>query len=331
MNPKRNIAEKSGFALLAVLMIVMVIAVMSLGFLSRSDVELACGRNMEVRAQMDYLAESGLEHARGLVLNPQDVAAEYWTGEQLQQLVAGSSDYYDLVVVRDVTDPNDRCNYIIDSNSYRLQSGQKIGQSDLRATLRLDPCIALWTGSDTMIWDGVAVTGDVSCSGALTNAGAIDGDTFTGAFGGNNPSGQSEPVGNLALLWPRVTVADFTSNYAVQTIPGGTVSGQILGPYNPVRVCYHSGDLTVAGNSAGTATWNSGQFTEMDLAATTAAPTVAPTVAPPVDTATPVVVTGTGGYLDSGSGTAWWAYLAGGLSLLLLGTAGATAYRRYAR
>ncbi len=117
MNPKRNIAKRSGFALLAVLMIVMVIAVMSLGFLSRSDVELACGRNMEARAQMDYLAESGLEHARGLILNPQDVAAEYWTGEQLQQLVAGSPDYYDLVVVRDGTDPNDRCNYIIDSNS----------------------------------------------------------------------------------------------------------------------------------------------------------------------------------------------------------------------
>jgi hypothetical protein len=247
MKTNDNITDRRGFALLAVLMIVMVIAVMSLGFLSRSDVELACGRNMEVRAQMDYLAESGLEHARGLILNPQDVAAEYWTGEQLQQLGAGSSDYYDLVVVRDGTNPNDRCNYIIDSNSYRLQGGQKMSRSDLRATLRLDPCIALWTGSDTMIWDGVTITGDVSCSGALSNAGAIDGDTFAGAFGGNNPSGQSEPVGNLALLWPRVTVADFTSNYAVQTIPGGTVSGQILGPYNPVRVCYHSGGLTLAG------------------------------------------------------------------------------------
>ncbi len=88
-------------------MIVMVIAILSLGFLSRSDVELACGRNMELRAQMDYLAESGLEHARGLILNPQDVASEYWPGEELQQLVTGSSDYYDLVVARDDTDPTD--------------------------------------------------------------------------------------------------------------------------------------------------------------------------------------------------------------------------------
>ena len=51
-------------------------------------------------------------------------------------------------------------------------------------------------------------------------------------------------------------------------------------------------------------------------------------------TPTPRVVTGTGGYLDSGSGTAWWAYMAAGLGLLLLGTAGVAAYRRlrpYAR
>ena len=128
--------------MLAVLMIVMVITIMALGFLSRSDVELACGQNMALRTQMDHLAESGLEHARGLVLNPQDVAAEYWTGQSLQQLVAGSGDYYDLTVTRDDTDPTDRCNYIIDSNSYRLSGGERIGRSNLRATLRLDPAIA---------------------------------------------------------------------------------------------------------------------------------------------------------------------------------------------
>ncbi len=66
-------AGRPGVALLVVLFIVMVITVLSLGYLSRSDVELACGENMILRTQMDYLAESGLEHARGLILNPQDV------------------------------------------------------------------------------------------------------------------------------------------------------------------------------------------------------------------------------------------------------------------
>ena len=55
-----------GAALLVVLFIVMAITVLSLGFLSASDMELACGQNMILRTQMDYLAESGLEHARGL-------------------------------------------------------------------------------------------------------------------------------------------------------------------------------------------------------------------------------------------------------------------------
>ena len=87
--------------------------------------------------------------------------------------------------------------------------------------------------------------------------------------------------------------------------------------------------LTVGGSPAGSANWSSGQFTELDLAGQAAPPTVVPTVAP--KTPTPVIITGTGGYLDSGSGTAWWAFTAAGLALLLLGTAGVAAYRRYPR
>lgn len=68
-------------ALLVVLFVVMVITITALGFLSKSDVELACGRNMSLRTQMDYTAESGLEHARGLIMSPQDLASEYWSGD----------------------------------------------------------------------------------------------------------------------------------------------------------------------------------------------------------------------------------------------------------
>ena len=89
-------SKNRGSALLVVLLIVMAATILSLGFLSRSDVELACGQNMTLRTQMDYLAESGLEHARGLILNPQDVETEYWAGAVRQQLVAGSDDYYDI-------------------------------------------------------------------------------------------------------------------------------------------------------------------------------------------------------------------------------------------
>lgn len=145
--------------------------------------------------------------------------------------------------------------------------------------------------------------GDVTLEGAPAPAGT----NVTATIGGN-VCGQ--------------TTVQADSTYVLDVVSSGQTAG-----------CGTEGatvDLTVGGNPAGTATWSSGQFTEMDLVAEAAAPTVEPTVAPE-ETPTPVVVTGTGGYLDGGSGTAWWAYMAGGLSLLLLGTAGAAAYRRHAR
>jgi hypothetical protein len=135
-------SDRQGAALLVVLFIVMVITIVSLGFLSRSDVELACGQNMILRTQMDYLVESGLEHARGLIINPQDVGSEYFTGATAQQLVAGSDDYYDVNVVK-----LSECNYQITCDAYREKMGEKVGRSSLRAELRLDPCIAYWAGS----------------------------------------------------------------------------------------------------------------------------------------------------------------------------------------
>src|SRR4030042_5706891 len=174
MNTNRNKKVRPGVALLVVLFIVMAITILSLGFVSKSDVELACGQNMILRTEMDYLAESGLEHARGLILNPQDVSTEFWMGGTGLQLTSGS-DFYDVRVVRDA---NDFCNYIIDCNSYRLQGGDTISRSSVRATLRLDPCIAYWAGSDTTVSSKMAINGDVYCGGTLTNNGTINGDVF---------------------------------------------------------------------------------------------------------------------------------------------------------
>jgi len=240
-------SKDDGVALLVVLFIIMAITILSLGFISRSDVELACGENMILRTQMDYLAESGLEHAKGLILNPQDVVSEYWSGASAQQLAAGSEDYYDVAVVRDDSDPTDYCNYIIDCNSYRMKGGQEVGRSSLSAQLRLDPCIALWTGGATTIRPGVRIDGDVYCSGALENRGTINGDVFAGTLSGSI-AGRHKATADLSLAWPRVTVADFTSRYSTVTISSGSLSGVTLGPYNPPRVCYRSGDLSLSGN-----------------------------------------------------------------------------------
>jgi len=147
MKAKRNTTDRRGVALLVVLFIVMVITVLSLGFLSRSDVELACGENMILRTQMDYLAASGLEHARGLLLNPPDPNLGYWTGAEGLQIIENSNDYYNVYVIQlpldDPCDPN-VCDYEISCTAYREKAGERVGESILKAQLHIDPNTAYW-------------------------------------------------------------------------------------------------------------------------------------------------------------------------------------------
>lgn len=228
---KINNKFRSGAALLIVLFIVMVITLLSLGFLSRSDVELACGKNMVLRTQMDYLAESGLEHAKGLILNPQDLETEYYTGSPGLQLVEGRDDYYNVSVTLDNSDPKDQCNYTIDCNAFKLKAGERIGESNLRAQLRLDPCVALWTEGNTAIWDFVKIYGDVFCNGVLNSCGTIDGDVFANELTGKGArSGQRFDADELSLVWPGITVNGFSDK------PG---------------VTYQSGDFTLSKNVEG--------------------------------------------------------------------------------
>jgi hypothetical protein len=229
--------RKNGAALLVVLFVIMAITILSLGFLSQSDVELACGKNMYMRTGMDYIAESGLEHAKGFILNPQDVSTS-WSGCTGQQLVAGS-DYYDIKVIRDTSGPNDYCNYIIDCNAYRLINSERTGFSSLKARLRLDPCVGLWSNTSTVFWQGITINADVFCNGALKGSDVINGDVFASSFTGSK-TGRQYTTSDLSLAWPGITIADFVSNYSVQTI-----SGSITGTYNGNYRC--TSNLELAG------------------------------------------------------------------------------------
>jgi hypothetical protein len=255
MNSKNNKKTRPGVALLVVLFIVMAITILSLGFVSRSDVELACGRNMLLRTQLDYLAESGLEHAKGLILNPQDVAGSgYWGGGTNLQLTSGS-DFYEVKVERDASD---LCNYIIDSNSYRLEGTEKIGLSCLQAMLRIDPCIAYWVGSNTTVWSQMTIKGDVYCGGTLTNNSVIgiNGDVFADGLIGTNHTGQEKPTAEVGLAWPNLAVEDFSPAYYI----GSTLySAEIIdanhpaGPFgptgtNPAGIRYSTSDVNMPSN-----------------------------------------------------------------------------------
>jgi hypothetical protein len=232
MRNKRNKTGRKGSALLVVLFIVMAITILSLGFLSRSDVELACGENMILRTQMDYLAESGLEHARGLILNDSNYLGNWAVTRQ--QLVDSSSDYYDVDVVKDV---NGEYNYRITCDAYREKSGERIGQSSLEAELRLDPCIAFWTETGTTVSSGITIKGDVYCNGTLTNNGTINGDVFASGLIGSI-AGRQKALGDLSLTWPQITVGDYFPDQIIET---NSLSGNYTG------VVYCPNDIELSG------------------------------------------------------------------------------------
>lgn len=195
-------------ALLVVLFIVMVATILSLGFLSKSDVEMACGANMVLRAQMDYLAGSGLEHAKGLITGNSDFLDDWQASGQ--QLVQNSDDYYDVSVTK-----IGLCDYQITSTAYRKKDGEKIAQSNLKAELRLDPCIAYWTNIDTTISSVTVINGDVYCGSNLTNNGMVNGDVFAvGLSGSGTKSGRLYGTDELTgVSSPDLNIDDFTPTY----------------------------------------------------------------------------------------------------------------------
>ncbi len=242
------IAGRRGIALLMVLLIVMAIAILSLGFLARADVELSCGENMALRMQMDQLADSALEHAKGLLLHPQNATSDYWRGATLRQLTETSKDYYDVNVVRDATD---YCTYTVTCEAYRLKGAQKVGVSRLSAEFRLDPVIGLWTGSDLAFQATWSVQGDIRAAGRVVNlgpAGAVAGDVFsTGLTGG--ATGAAKPLAALSLAWPPVTSGYLNPDPAyLSPCPiscGGTLADTTL---QPSRIWSYTGDLTLGDN-----------------------------------------------------------------------------------
>jgi hypothetical protein len=258
INNKLSIIHQQGVALLVVLFIVMVITVTSIGFLSKSDVELACGRNMEIWTEVGYTGESGLEEARGLIISSQEIDSEYWTGG-LGRQIGGGDDYYDLAIVRDDSDPTDRCNYTIDCNSYRLKGGEKVGRSSLTAQLRLDPCIAYWVGTNERMSRRITINGDMYCAGILGTQATINGDVFArSTISGAGIEGRSNRYVTAApVAWPGLDLSDYSPSYYSGVIsyssenvgssvhPSGTF-GPLSG--NPGGVRYYTDDCELPGD-----------------------------------------------------------------------------------
>ncbi len=245
--------RQRGVALLVVLMIILAVTIISAGFIAQSDVELASGSNMLMHAQMDQLAHSGLEYAKGLLLRPQGVSLTqihptdwYWTGITSDFLLKGSNDYYDVTVARDTTDYR---SYDVTCEAYRKRAsdGVRIGRTGLAAKLRLDPAVALWTRTNTALRPNWTVQGDVCVEGTLTSQAPItslDGDVFATQFVGTSV-GQTYPVASLtsALSWPPVTSTFVSKTNPITTVSASPMSGTYS--VTPRRIYKCIGNLTL--------------------------------------------------------------------------------------
>ena len=265
---------RSGAVLLVVLFVSMVVAIISLGVLARASRQMACGDSMATRLKLDYLAESGLVHAKTLLLNPQEVSTSpdgYWQGDPNTPLqMQAGDDYYDLAVTRSASGPTYRCTYNIQSRAYRQKGAERTLQSNLYAQLRLDPCIAYWAGGNTTEPNTVTINGDVYCNGTMTSLGMVDGDAFADGFNGAK-TGQLCSLGvyildDKAVKFPSLLPSLYTPQYDyVEDWDSPAVVSRFPydldvndcnnppGPFapdinNPAGVLCRAGDLYLIGN-----------------------------------------------------------------------------------
>ncbi len=236
--------NEKGVALLVVLFIVMAVTVVSLGFLSRSDAELASGSNMLLNTRMRYLSDSALEHARGLLLNPQDISGDYWTGDTGLQLTSGY-DYYDLSIAQAA---GDYSTYTVNCTAYRSVSGEQTARMALAGVIRLDPCVGFHCNGNTEISPTTIVNGDVYVSGALYNRADINGDAYAGfySYTGSVEGSAKSITAVSGITSPALNPASYTQTYSPD--PNGEVelTGETLVFTSTFVV---DGDLIVDGGS----------------------------------------------------------------------------------
>jgi hypothetical protein len=219
-------SNAKGMVLIIVLILVGIITIVGLGFIVRGDTELTFGQNMEMKADMDYLADAGLEHGRGLIMCPHDLPGDpnIYPSIYLAQQLSTGSDYYDVNVTK-----ISELDFQIKSDAYRMQSGSKFATNSLTAKLRLDPAVAFWTAATgSRFRSDVAVSGDVYCNGSLDNDGVINGDCFLDAFTGTLATGKLNAKAALTLVRPTITCSLLSSNFSKQAISSSSLNNTTL-------------------------------------------------------------------------------------------------------
>jgi hypothetical protein len=133
--------RRRGAALMVVLVVTMMITVVSLGFLARSDTELASGDNTALRLKMDNLARCALEYGRAFTINygPATISSP-----AAQVSESGAKDYWKVTFsgapVANAVDATwfggvATYTYTVTTEGYRLINSQRVAQSVLQAKI----------------------------------------------------------------------------------------------------------------------------------------------------------------------------------------------------
>lgn len=141
--PRKQVrrTQRRGAAMLMVLVVTMMIMVLSLGFIGRSDAELACGDNTALRLKMDNLSRCALEYGRAFAINygPATIPSP-----AAQPSETGAKDYWKLTFsgapAANPVDPNlfsgaATYTYTVTTEGYRLINSVRVAQSKLQAKI----------------------------------------------------------------------------------------------------------------------------------------------------------------------------------------------------
>ena len=212
--------NRRGVALLVVMFLVAMISILSMSYAVKANRQLSCGLNSGYKTEADYLAQTALSYARSCVVNPQNMTTGedgYWQGDTGVQIIEGN-EYFDVTVTQSTTGNTSKCTYSIETSSYKLVDGERMYETNLIAKLRLDPCIAYWSGgaAATGLPGNVEIYGDVYSNYDLVCNGMIYGDVFGTSFMGNR-SGQYYSNTSCPVTWPGIQEALLQSDYYLDT------------------------------------------------------------------------------------------------------------------
>jgi len=251
---------------MVVLFIVAAISVLSFGYVVKADRELSCADNTDFRMEMDYLGQTALNHAKALIINPQNVttgSGGYWQGKDELKIKPGK-DFYDITVAQSTGGLTPRCTYDVTINAYRKDGGLRISETKLQSQLRFDPCIAYWSNASSSIPSNMLIYGDVYCNGTficsstLEGADTVVGDVYSDTFAGWK-TGQHYSKADITVEWPAIDADDYSGGdyyidgvrYQCKILYSDNYSNIEMTTdesSNPARLFYRPGNLKLQGN-----------------------------------------------------------------------------------